>query len=101
MGLRRSRRELPLPEELLAPERDLAGQLDDQRSLKATLEALATLAEGERSALLLRADHELSYGEVAAALEISVTAAKVRVHRARKHLARALAEQGRDSCDTK
>ena len=38
----------------------------------------------------MRADGELSYEEIAAVLRISVTAAKVKVHRARLRLAEAL-----------
>jgi len=88
-SLRRRRREVPLPEEACAPEQDPAGRLDDQARLEQVLASLRTLSEGERAALLLRVDHELSYEEIAATLGVSVGAAKVRVHRARLHLARA------------
>jgi RNA polymerase sigma-70 factor (ECF subfamily) len=89
-GLRRRRREVPLAEDLAAPAFDPDGRLDDQARLEAVTRALRDLPEGERSALLLRVDHELPYEDVAAALGISVAAAKVRVHRARLRLAGAL-----------
>ncbi len=93
-GLRRRRREVPLPDDLPAPDTDPDGTRDRQASLAATLRALHDLPEGERAALLLRVDHELPYEEIAAALEISVGAAKVRVHRARMRLASMLATEG-------
>ena len=51
------------------------------------LGALGSMPEGERSALLLRIDHDLSYEEIARALGISPGAVKVRIHRARRRLA--------------
>jgi RNA polymerase sigma-70 factor (ECF subfamily) len=59
---------------------------EDARLARA-LKALGGLPEGERAALLLRLDHDMSYEEIAATLGISVAAAKVRVHRARLRLA--------------
>jgi RNA polymerase sigma-70 factor (ECF subfamily) len=94
-GGRVRRREVPLPEEIRAPELDANDRLDNQASLACVLRALRCLPEGERSALLLRVDHELSYEDVASALGTSVVAAKVRVHRARLRLA-SMARQGSD-----
>ncbi len=62
---------------------------DDDARLASALKALGMVPEGERAALLLRLDHGMSYEEVAAALSISVAAAKVRVHRACMRLASA------------
>jgi len=95
-GLRRTRREVELPEGLLAPEGDPDGALDAKRRLEAAVLALQDLPEGERSALLLRVDHELPYEEIARTLGISPGAAKVRVHRARLHLARVMAQRQGD-----
>jgi RNA polymerase sigma-70 factor (ECF subfamily) len=95
-GRRQRRREVPLPEEIRAPEHDVAARLDDLAALEAVLRALRGLPEGERAALLLRVDHDLSYEEVASALGTSVGAAKVRVHRARLRLARARESQRRE-----
>lgn len=63
------------------------GPSDDGADLELALQALGALSEGERAALLLRLDHDMSYGDIAATLNISVAAAKVRVHRARLKLA--------------
>ena len=49
----------------------------------AVLEALQTLPETDRAALLMHAQDGLPYEAVARALGLSITAVKVRVHRAR------------------
>jgi len=54
--------------------------------LEVTWQALATLSEGERAALLMSAVNGLSHEEIAAALECSVPAVKLRIHRARLRL---------------
>jgi RNA polymerase sigma-70 factor (ECF subfamily) len=94
-GRRRRRREVPLPAEILDPAQDPADSLDDQERLEAVLQALGSLPEGERAALLLRIDHDLPYEDIASALGTSVGAVKVRIHRARLRLASALEKQGR------
>ena len=95
-GQRRRRREVALPDDIPAPHRNPASNIDDQDRLLTVLAALDGLKEGERAALLLRVDHELPYEDVAAALGISPGAAKVRVHRARLHLSRILDTKGED-----
>ena len=88
--LRRRRLEVPLPEEMQAPERDPEGRLEEQSRLQSVIDSLGALPEGERAALLLRIDHDLSHEEIACALGISVGAVKVRIHRARLRLAYAV-----------
>ena len=94
-GQRKRRREVPLPEQLPTPVRDPAVRLDEEARLEVVLQALGDLPEGEKAALLLRVDYELPYEEIASVLGTSVGAAKVRVHRARLRLTRALETQGR------
>lgn len=96
-GRRRQRREVELPPELPAPGPDPGDRLDDRGRLATVLQALGDLPEGERTALLLRVDHDLSYEEIAETLGTTVGAARVRVHRARLRLAGTLAEQGRQA----
>ena len=72
------------------PERRAHAHLE----LAAVMAALQTLPEIDRAAVLLRAEEEMSYDEVAAALEISPVAARVKVHRARLKLAEALRTSG-------
>ena len=54
--------------------------------LRAVFEALQQLPEIDRAALLLRAHEGLSYAEIAATLDLTVAAARVKVHRARMRL---------------
>ena len=59
---------------------------EGRAELDAVLTDLQTLAEPDRAALLMRVQDQ-TYEEIAAALRISVGAAKVKVHRARRKLA--------------
>lgn len=61
--------------------------VEGRAELDAVLADLQTLPEPDRAALLMRAQDEMPYEEIAAALEISAGAAKVKVHRARRRLA--------------
>ncbi len=85
---RRQRREAPLDEATLAdartPERDPLAASE----LAWTLARLAELPEVDRTALLLRAEAELSYDDIARILQLSAVAVRVKVHRARARLAR-------------
>lgn len=86
---RRSTRDARLLKDIGRQPPETTAGFDEQGRLARALEALGTLPEGERAALLLRLDHALPYVQIAAALGISVAAAKVRVHRARLRLASA------------
>lgn len=71
-----------------ADSRPSQGSIAESRSeLDAVLADLQRLPELDRAALLMRAEDALPYEEIAAALQISPGAAKVRVHRARRRLA--------------
>ncbi len=59
----------------------------NQDEFRRTLEAVHGLPEIDRTVLLLRAEQELSYEDIAAVTGLSVAAAKVRVFRARAKLA--------------
>jgi RNA polymerase sigma-70 factor (ECF subfamily) len=60
---------------------------EGRAELSAVLRDLQTLEEPDRAALLMRAQDQMPYEEIAAALTISPGAAKVKVHRARRKLA--------------
>jgi|SRR5215471_6052277 len=64
------------------PEAVAAARLD----LEQTRHALAALSEGERAALLMSAVAGLSHEQIAAALDCSIPAVKLRIHRARLRL---------------
>jgi len=59
---------------------------EGRAELDAVIADLQTLPEPDRAALLMRAQDRMSYEEIAAALKISVGAAKVKVHRARRKI---------------
>jgi len=56
---------------------------------------LQTLPEPDRAALLMRAEEQMPYEEIAAALGITAGSAKVKVHRARLRLAELRMNRGR------
>jgi len=88
--LRHERRRVPLDERIADGRPDPEVRASDQSRLQRVLGALHDLPEIDRAAVLMRANGELPYQEIAAALRISLTAAKVKVHRARLRLAEAL-----------
>jgi RNA polymerase sigma-70 factor, ECF subfamily len=79
---RRGGRERAMPEDLHAKVADPAIAVE----LAETLSLLQQLAEAERSALLLRAEHGLSYQEIAEMLATTEGAARSQVFRARERL---------------
>jgi RNA polymerase sigma-70 factor (ECF subfamily) len=71
---------------------DLEREVEERTELEALQVPLAAAPEIDRAALLLRADG-CSYDEIAAMLKISLSAAKVKVHRLRLTLAEWRAER--------
>ena len=72
-----------LPDPATAPDEAAANREEFQK----TLAAVQALPEIDRTVLLMRAEDELSYEDIAAATGLSVSAAKVKVFRARAKLA--------------
>ena len=58
----------------------------DRQKLSNTLRAMQKLPEPQREALVLAADQDLRYEQIAVILNCSVAAVKVRIHRARLQL---------------
>lgn len=81
--------ELPAPEQALAvgSAEDAAVRAEEWRDLRATL---ARLDPGAREALVLREFYGYSYAEIAAMLGLGLSAVKMRVHRARHAVQRAM-----------
>lgn len=103
--LRRSRR---MPEFTCVPLETLSGQgglgddaLPQERYLdqRTVLQALASLPIDYREALMLRFREGLSMKEIADALDLSTSGAKMRVHRGLDRLKTALGELYNDSSD--
>jgi RNA polymerase sigma-70 factor, ECF subfamily len=72
-------------------------QADARNELRAVMASLQSLPEVDRAALLMRTDAAVPYEDIARALGISVSAAKVKVHRARQKLADASGRAERDT----
>lgn len=72
---------------------DNAAAVEPERE-SPVLQALASLGERDREVLMLTAWEELSSAETARVLGCSRTAAKVRLHRARRRLRQALEREG-------
>ena len=60
--------------------------IDSHLELMRVRNALQSLQEVDRTAFILRVQHELPYAEIARILGLSLTATKVKVHRVRKML---------------
>jgi RNA polymerase sigma-70 factor (ECF subfamily) len=84
---KRAQRHTDLPETLQSVSPSPVEISEQRAELDRVLHALQTLPEIDRAALILRAEEDLPYEEIAAILDISVAAAKVKVHRARLKLA--------------
>jgi RNA polymerase sigma-70 factor (ECF subfamily) len=83
---RRRKRQVALEDVYPDPAPGPDSLLEHRLELGRVQRVLRTLPEIDRAAFVLRVQHELPYAEIARALELSVTAAKVKVHRVRRKL---------------
>jgi RNA polymerase sigma-70 factor (ECF subfamily) len=91
---RRARREAPTSERAVAQVAAEPAPTADPAAARAVQEALMRLPVDQREAVVLHKLQDLSFEEVAAALGISVSAAKVRAHRGYERLRALLAPLG-------
>ena len=59
---------------------------EDYAEMEMVERVLRAVPEIDRAAFILRVQHELPYAEIARVLQLSLAAAKVKVHRKRKKL---------------
>ena len=83
---RKARRQVALEDVHRDPAPGPDKQVESRHELLRVQRLLQTLPEIDRAALVLRAQHKLPYAEIARVLGLSLTTAKVKVHRARKKL---------------
>jgi RNA polymerase sigma-70 factor (ECF subfamily) len=76
----------PQEADITDPAPDPEAVAGSRLELEATRQAVMALSERERSALLMSAVGGLSHEQIAAALECSIPAVKLRIHRARLRL---------------
>jgi RNA polymerase sigma-70 factor, ECF subfamily len=86
-GLRRRNRQAELPEDVRDPQPGPDACAEQKDELRVVLAAWQRLPEVDRAALAMRAFSDMPYEEIAVALGIPVSTAKVKVHRARLVLA--------------
>lgn len=60
--------------------------IETQSELTQIRDMLLTIIEIDRSAFVMRVEHDLPYAEIARVLQLSESAVKVKVHRVRKRL---------------
>ncbi len=100
LGRRRRHRHEPIDDEMVVtdphPAHDPVGRAESADLRDRVEGALRTLPPRLRSVVVLRDIYDLSHESIAAELGISVSAAKVRLHRARRKLNDALFARGAD-----
>jgi RNA polymerase sigma-70 factor (ECF subfamily) len=84
--LRKEKKQIALDDAL--PDRNPEPEklVDSRLELQRVRSALLRIPEKDRTAFILRVQHELSYAEISRVLGISLAAAKVKVHRVRKKM---------------
>lgn len=85
--LRKDRRQTALSDVMADPGPAPEQQAQSRFELDRVLAGLQTLPEADRTALLLRVQHDLPYAEIARIMQLRETTVKVKVHRARLKLA--------------
>jgi RNA polymerase sigma-70 factor, ECF subfamily len=86
-GLRKKSSHVPLNDELRDPQAGPYVQAVQKEKLHSVMTELQSLPETSRSALLMCAVDGMAYEEIAQVLGLSLTAVKVKIHRARLALA--------------
>lgn len=84
--LRREKRNTELEDSIPDSSPGLADRTEQKAELSAVMAALSQLPEADRAAVLMRAQEEMPYEEIAQVLNLPVTTVKVKVHRARLKL---------------
>lgn len=86
-GLRQRSRQVHLDEGMRDPRAGPDAQAERKEKLRAVIAELQRIPEIDRTALLMRAVDGMAYEEIARALGLSLSAVKVKIHRARLTLA--------------
>ncbi|MBN1593594.1 MAG: sigma-70 family RNA polymerase sigma factor, partial [Candidatus Coatesbacteria bacterium] len=85
-GKRLGRRRVELEDVHTDPQPGPDRLTESRLELMRIQQVLQSLPEIDRSAFIMRIQHELPYEEIARSLGLSVSAAKVKVHRVRRRL---------------
>ena len=87
--LRKKTRHTELGEEIADTRKGPDHYVEKQEEYKAVMRRMRKLPEVDRAALLMRAFGQIPYAEIAQVLAISISSAKIKVHRARTVLSAA------------
>ena len=93
LEIRRSSRHVELQDALPSRANEPERHIDQQAAVAIVFRALRTLPEVDRAALLMRAQNDMSYEEIAQALQLSLSSVKVKIHRARLKLSALLPKE--------
>jgi RNA polymerase sigma-70 factor, ECF subfamily len=96
-SLHRSRPFAVLTDDIRDNKADVQKRAEDYSELKIVLAEMQRLPEIDRAALLMRAQDQMSYEEISQALNLSVSAVKVKIHRARLKLMRSTRTRSKPS----
>ncbi len=84
---RKRQRQTELSASLVDPTPATDQLAESRLELERAMQAMQSLPEANRTALLLRVQHELSYEEIARVMQLPLVTVKVKIHRARLKLA--------------
>jgi RNA polymerase sigma-70 factor (ECF subfamily) len=84
---RRAKTRVELTPDYIDPTPSPAELVETRLNLQAVLKTVQDLPEANRTAFVLRVQHQLPYDEVARVMNLSLSAVKVKVHRVRLKLA--------------
>jgi RNA polymerase sigma-70 factor (ECF subfamily) len=84
---RKSRRNIQLEASFADPAPAPDRLTESRMELEHAMRAVQSLPEADRTAFLLRVQHELSYEEIARVMQLPLATVKVKIHRARLKLA--------------
>lgn len=90
---RKRKREVVLDDVYPDPVAGLESLVESRLELERVQSLLQALPEIDRAAFVLRVQHEMPYAEIARVLDLSLSSAKVKVHRVRKRLLAAFVEK--------
>ncbi len=90
---KRGKRFVSLENDLVEQRASPLQRVEQTMDLQAAVQFIQTLSEIDRTALVLRLQNELPYEEIASILNISLAAAKVKIHRARLKLTEYMRQQ--------
>ena len=95
--LRKHKLHIELSDAMPDPTPGVVKRSEQREELERIQKALQQIKEVDRTAFILRVQHEMSYAEIARVLQLSLSAVKVKVHRVRLKLTGVVANEEANS----